>query len=62
MYQTSCEPIVNYAKKKDIDVFMHSSEGMFYTDEIQKLKYPDNLIKKIKKDFNMGKIRWKIFN
>ena len=38
LYQTSCEPIVNYAKKKNIDIFMHSSEGMFYTDEIQKTK------------------------
>ena len=28
---------------------MHSSEGMFYTDEIQRAKYPDHLIKKIKK-------------
>ena len=26
---------------------MHSSEGMFYTDEIQKSKYPNNLIKKL---------------
>tara|TARA_Y100001970_G_C14259925_1_gene879569 strand:+ start:26196 stop:27425 length:1230 start_codon:yes stop_codon:yes gene_type:complete len=56
LYRASCEPIVNYAKKKNIDVFMHSSEGMFYTDEIQKSKYPDNLIKKIKKVLIWGKL------
>ncbi len=56
LYHSSCEPIVNYAKKKNIDIFMHSSEGMFYTDELQKLKYPDYLIKKIKKVLVWGKL------
>ena len=56
LYQTSCEPIVNYAKKKNIDIFMHSSEGMFYTDEIQKTKYPNHLLKKIKKILIWGKL------
>ena len=49
LYRTSCEPIVNYAKKKKIDVFVHSSEGMYYTNIIQRAKYPDHLITKIKK-------------
>ena len=35
---------------------MHSSEGMFYTDEIQKSKYPNNLIKKINKVLIWGKL------
>ncbi len=56
LFPTSCEPIVNYAKKKNIDVFMHSSEGMFYTDEIQKEKYPDRLINKINKILVWGKL------
>ena len=47
--KTSCEPIVNYAKKKKIFVFMQSSEGMYYTDKIQKSKYPTHLINKISK-------------
>ena len=38
LYRTSCEPIVNYAKKKKIDVFVHSSEGMYYTNIIQRAK------------------------
>ena len=45
----SCEPIVKYASKKKIKVFMHSSEGMFYTEEVQRDKYPIHLIKKINK-------------
>lgn len=56
LYYTSCEPIVKYAYKKNIDVFMHSSEGMFYTDKIQKAKYPNQLIKKIKKILVWGKL------
>ncbi len=56
LYHSSCEPIVNYVKKKDIDIFMHSSEGMFYTNEIQKAKYPDHLVKKLKKIFVWGKL------
>ena len=28
---------------------MHSSEGMYYSDQIQRVKYPIHLIKKIKK-------------
>ena len=55
IYIIAREPIVNYVKK-NIDIFMHSSEGMFYTDEIQKAKYPDHLIKKIKKIFVWGKL------
>ena len=49
LYKTSCEPIIKYAKKKNVDVFMHSSEGMYYSDQIQRVKYPIHLIKKIKK-------------
>jgi len=45
----SCEPVVKYASKKKIKVFMHSSEGMFYTEEVQIEKYPSHLIKKIDK-------------
>ena len=45
----SCEPVVKYASKKKIKVFMHSSEGMFYTEEVQRDKYPIHLIKKINK-------------
>ncbi len=47
--KNSCEPIVRYASKKKINIFMHSSEGMFYTDSVQKEKYPIYLIKKINK-------------
>ena len=47
--KNSCAPIVRYAYKKKINVFMHSSEGMYYTDEIQEDKYPISLIKKINK-------------
>ena len=47
--KNSCAPIVEYASKKKINVFMHSSEGMYYTDEIQEDKYPVSLIKKINK-------------
>ena len=53
--KTSCEPIVKYAVKKKINIFMHSSEGMYYTDKIQKLKYPLHLIKKINKILVWGK-------
>jgi surface carbohydrate biosynthesis protein len=49
LFRTSCNPIVKYASKKKIDIFMHSSEGMFYTDEVQEEKYPIHLIKKINK-------------
>ena len=49
LFRTSCDPIVKYASKKNIDIFMHSSEGMFYTDEVQEEKYPIHLIKKINK-------------
>tara|TARA_B100001063_G_C16753120_1_gene551484 strand:- start:332 stop:1549 length:1218 start_codon:yes stop_codon:yes gene_type:complete len=49
LYRTSCDPIVKYASKKNIDIFMHSAEGMFYTDEVQAEKYPIHLIKKINK-------------
>ncbi len=56
LFKISCEPIVNYARKKNIDVLMHSSEGMFYTDEIQKIKYPDHLVKKLKKILVWGKL------
>ena len=47
--KSSCAPIVEYASKKKINVFMHSSEGMFYTNEVQEDKYPIRLIKKINK-------------
>ncbi len=47
--KNSCAPIVKYASKKQINIFMHSSEGMYYTDEIQRVKYPIHLIKKISK-------------
>ena len=47
--ENSCAPIVKYASKKKISVFMHSSEGMFYTEEVQREKYPIHLIKKINK-------------
>lgn len=53
--KTSCEPIVKYAEKKKIDIFMHSSEGMYYTDKIQKIKYPIHLIKKVSKILVWGK-------
>ena len=53
--KTSCEPIVRYAEKKKIDIFMHSSEGMYYSDKIQSVKYPLQLIKKIKKILVWGK-------
>lgn len=52
----SCEPIVRYASKKKINVIMHSSEGMFYTDEVQKEKYPIHLIKKINKVLAWSKL------
>jgi surface carbohydrate biosynthesis protein len=51
LWRNSCEPIVNYAKNKGIKIFLHSSEGMFYTDKIQKSKYSKHLIKKIDKVF-----------
>ncbi len=47
--KSSCAPLVKYASKKKINVFMHSSEGMYYTDEIQEDKYPNHLIRKINK-------------
>jgi len=55
LFKTSCEPIVQYSKKKKIEIFMHSSEGMYYSDKIQKLKYPLHLIKKINKILVWGK-------
>lgn len=55
LYRTSCEGIVNYAKNKKIDVFMHSSEGMYYSDKIQELKYPTHLVKKLSKILVWGK-------
>ena len=55
LYKTSCEPIVRYAEKKKIDIFMHSSEGMYYSDKIQSAKYPLQLVKKIKKILVWGK-------
>lgn len=47
--KTSCGPIVEYASKKKIDIFLHPSEGMFYENIVQKIKYPNYLIKKINK-------------
>ena len=47
--KTSCGPIVKYAEKKKVDVFMHSSEGMYYSDKVQSDKYPIHLVKKVKK-------------
>lgn len=47
--KSSCAPIVKYASKKKIDIFLHSSEGMFYSNEVQKDKYPKDLIKKVSK-------------
>ena len=55
LYKTSCEPIVNYAKKKKIDIFMHSSEGMYYSEKVQSAKYPIHLVKKINKILVWGK-------
>jgi len=55
LYKNSCEPIVKYAKKKKIDIFMHSSEGMYYSDNVQKIKYPLTIIKKINKILVWGK-------
>jgi len=55
LYKTSCEPIVRYAEKKKIDIFMHSSEGMYYSEKIQSLKYPVQIVKKIKKILVWGK-------
>jgi len=55
LFKTSCETIVKYAKKKKINIFMHSSEGMYYSDKIQKSKYPHHLIKKINKVLVWGK-------
>ncbi len=49
LYSNSCGPIVEYAERKKIDVFMHSSEGMYYTNDIQKQKYPAPMLKKLKK-------------
>ncbi len=47
--KTSGAPILNFANKKNIDVYLHSSESIFYQDWVQKDKYPINLIKKVKK-------------
>lgn len=47
--KSSCAPIVDYASKKKIDIFLHSSEGMFYKNNVQEDKYPKHLIKKISK-------------
>jgi len=55
LWHTSCGPIVKYAEKKKIDIFMHPSEGMYYSDKIQKLKYPIHLVKKVKKILVWGK-------
>ena len=41
--------ILNYAYKKKIDVYLHTSESIFFQDYVQKDKYPINLIKKVKK-------------
>lgn len=54
--RSSCAPIVNYASKKKIKIFMHSSEGMYYSDNVQKDKYPITLIKKIEKVCIWGKL------
>ena len=54
--KNSCGPIVEYASKKKIDTFMHSSEGMFYTDEVQSEKYPIYLIRKINKVLAWSKL------
>jgi len=56
LYHSSCEPIVKYAYKKKIYVFMHSSEGMFYNNKIQNDKYPKHLIKKLEKILSWGKM------
>lgn len=49
LYKNSCGPIVNYAYLKKINVFMHSSEGMYYTDNVQNEKYPPYLVNKVSK-------------
>lgn len=54
--RSSCAPIVNYASRKKIKIFMHSSEGMYYSDNVQKDKYPIALIKKIEKVCIWGKL------
>ena len=54
--KTSCDPLVKFAFQENIDIFMHSSEGMYYTDEIQEDKYPIHLIRKVKKVFVWSKL------
>lgn len=49
LYKSSGAPIVKYASKKKIEILVHSSEGMFYTNKFQKSKYPKHLIKKVNK-------------
>ena len=47
--KTSGAPILNFAYRKKIDVYLHTSESIFYQERVQKDKYPINLIKKVKK-------------
>ena len=47
--KTSGAPILNFAYRKNIDVYLHTSESIFYQERVQKDKYPINLIKKVKK-------------
>ena len=47
--------LLDTLKKKKIDIFMYSSEGMYYSDKIQSAKYPVQLVKKIKKILVWGK-------
>lgn len=54
--KSSCAPIVNYASKKKINILMHSSEGLFYADKVQKDKYPIYLVKKINKILAWSKL------
>ena len=53
LYKTSCEPIVRYAEKKKIDIFMHSSEGMYLFRQNSEVQYPVQLVKD--KNISLGK-------
>ena len=55
LYKTSCEPIVNYAKKKKINIFIHFFYCMYYSEKLQSSKYPNNIVKKINKILVWGK-------
>ena len=51
----SCLPILDYCDSEEIKVVLHSSEGMFYSEYVQSIKYNLKYLDKLEKIFSWSK-------